>query len=43
MVVEPDAEGAFRFVVRAPEPRRYRVRAGVGQEPASYAFACRHA
>jgi plastocyanin len=30
---KPDAEGAFRFVVRAPEPRRYRVRAGAATSP----------
>jgi plastocyanin len=30
---EPDAEGAYRFVVRAPEPRRYRVLAGRAQSP----------
>ena len=32
-VVETDAEGSFRFVVRAPEPRRYRVRAGSTTSP----------
>jgi plastocyanin len=32
-VVETDAEGAFRFVVRAPEPRLYRVRAGSATSP----------
>jgi plastocyanin len=31
--VTPDAEGAFRFLVRAPEPRRYRVRAGSAKSP----------
>ena len=30
---KPDAEGAFRFVVFAPEPRRYRVRAGSAKSP----------
>jgi plastocyanin len=30
---KPDAEGAFRFVVRAPEPRRYRVHAGTARSP----------
>jgi hypothetical protein len=30
---KPDGEGAYRFVVRAPEPRRYRVRAGSAQSP----------
>jgi plastocyanin len=30
---KPDAEGAFRFVVRAPEPRRYRVLAGRARSP----------
>jgi hypothetical protein len=30
---KPDTEGAFRFVVRAPEPRRYRVLAGSAQSP----------
>ena len=29
----PDAEGAFRFLVRAPEPRRYRVRADSATSP----------
>ena len=29
----PDPEGAFRFSVPAPEPRRYRVRAGSAQSP----------
>jgi plastocyanin len=29
----PDAEGGFRFSVRAPEPRRYRVRAGTASSP----------
>jgi plastocyanin len=28
-----DAEGEFRFVVRAPEPRSYRVRAGTALSP----------
>jgi plastocyanin len=32
-VVETDAEGGFHFVVRAPEPRRYRVRAGAALSP----------
>ena len=32
-VVETDAEGGFRFVVPAPEPRRYRVRAGSATSP----------
>ena len=30
---KPDAEGAFRFLVFAPEPRRYRVRAGSAKSP----------
>jgi plastocyanin len=29
----PDADGSFRFVVRAPEPRRYRVLAGRARSP----------
>jgi plastocyanin len=29
----PDAEGGFRFLVFAPEPRRYRVRAGTAKSP----------
>lgn len=29
----PDAEGAFGFVVRAPEPRSYRVRSGPASSP----------
>lgn len=32
-VVETDAEGGFHFVVPAPEPRRYRVRAGAALSP----------
>jgi plastocyanin len=32
-VVETEPEGAFRFVVPAPEPRRYRVRAGGAMSP----------
>jgi plastocyanin len=32
-VVETGAEGAFRFVVRAPEPRWYRARAGAALSP----------
>jgi plastocyanin len=32
-VVETDVEGGFHFVVRAPEPRRYRVRAGAALSP----------
>jgi plastocyanin len=32
-VVETDTEGAFHFVVAAPEPRRYRVRAGSVMSP----------
>jgi plastocyanin len=30
---QPDEDGAFAFVVRAPEPRRYRVRAGSARSP----------
>jgi plastocyanin len=30
---QPDEDGAFAFVVRAPEPRRYRVRAGPSRSP----------
>ena len=30
---KPDAEGLFRFTVFAPEPRRYRVRAGSAKSP----------
>lgn len=30
---KPDADGAFTFVVRGPEPRRYRVRAGSATSP----------
>ena len=29
----PGADGAFQFLVRAPEPRRYRVRAGTASSP----------
>jgi plastocyanin len=29
----PEADGGFHFVVRAPEPRRYRVRAGSATSP----------
>jgi plastocyanin len=29
----PDPEGGFRFSVRAPEPRQYRVRAGTASSP----------
>jgi plastocyanin len=31
--VKPDAEGGFHFIVRAPEPRRYRVRADSASSP----------
>jgi plastocyanin len=31
--VRPGPDGAFAFVVRAPEPRRYRVRAGSAKSP----------
>jgi plastocyanin len=30
---QPDEDGAFAFVVRAPEPRRYRVRADSARSP----------
>ena len=30
---QPGEDGAFAFVVRAPEPRRYRVRAGSARSP----------